>query len=70
MGDDGYVLLTTVFDQSIGHIIKGVLKTNDIECWVHSTNPAAVGAGMINIGIMVLKEDLDAAQALLQDIQQ
>lgn len=69
MSDDRLVPLKKTFYQGQAHIIRSLLESNDIPCFVFDDGMQHVGFGMMEIRIMVPESYLPKANQILKNAE-
>lgn len=70
--DSNLAVLCRCYDTFTADLIRGVLEAGDIPCFLHGYHHTSVASYLpmnVNIIVKVLDSDLEAAKALLQDIE-
>ncbi len=69
MNPNDLVIVDRCYDMTQAHILRGLLESNDIPCFLMDEHHSAVawhmGPALGGLRVMVMQRDLDAAQAII-----
>lgn len=73
MNPDDLMIVERCYDMTQAHIMRGLLESNDIPCFLMDEHHNAVawhlGPALGGMRVTVMRKDFDAARALLADIE-
>ena len=66
MSEDGLTVLVKLQDMGAAHMVRSLVESHDIGCFVFDDHPSGIGIGIQDIRVMVLASDLKKAQIILK----